>query len=230
VIPPSQPSTPIPEPRPFERLATIGSDLPRACWIWLIWGVGAGLWPVVGAPLALIAAMGAWWRVLALRSARLAAGSAGSSLWGRFWAWLALGSAVVGSVTAVEWCVAGIGVPWRPSPGLANACRLLVPLEMLVAAAWVGTEASERRSGWALVMLVLAAAAGLASGGVQVVDAIDTEALAGSRLVLVLTRAVMLGGAAVAVLLLADLVSRLMQALAHEAFDREHASSGSRMP
>ncbi len=230
MIPPTQPPTPLPEPRPFERLASIGSDLPRACWIWLIWGVGAGLWPAVGAPLALIAALGAWWRVMALRTARLTAGSAGSSSWCRIWTSVAWGSAVVGSVTAVEWCLAGIGVPWRPTAGLATTCRLLVSLEMLLAAAWVASEASERRSGWVLMLLALAATGGLASGCVQVVDALDADALAGSRPLLVLSRGVMLGGAAVAVLLLADLVGRLMQAMAHEAFEEEHPSSNPRLP
>lgn len=230
MIPPLQPPTPLPEPRPFERLASIGSDLPRACWIWLIWGVGAGLWPAVGAPLALIAALGAWWRVMALRTARLSAGSARSSGWCRIWTWVALGAAVVGSISAVEWCVAGVGVPWGPTAGLTNTCRLLVPLEMLLAAAWVASEASERRSGWVLMLLALAAAGGLASACVQVVDALDATALAGSRSMLVLSRVVMLGGAAVAVLLLADLVGRLMGAMAHDAFEEEHAPSRSRVP
>lgn len=218
------PPTPMPEPRPFERLALASSELPAACRLWLPVTLGGVILPWLGPLLVVLSMLGGWWRVIALRQVLAGSPWLRQSLLPRCWSlvaflWSSLGVAVSGSSVLLS-----LGMEPGVSPHhLLNAWRLLTVLELGVAMLWVVRESAARESRWVGLMMAAAAALLAVGGGIQWMVATRPEMLDGRRLLVFAMIAITLLSGAVAPLLIADGVGRVLTSETDEALDRESA-------
>ena len=216
------PATPLPQRRPFEKIAEGGSDLAVGCWASIPVVAGMLVWPFVGLPLGAIAAIGACWRVFGLLPvAWRELPGVQTSGWVRIWMLLAVGGTLIGAVAMAATLLATFGadLPW--SGALRDLWRTVTLMELLTAAVWVAGEALDRGSRWATVLMVVAGMALVLSAGLQVLVQMAPDALLQNRLMSVLLILFITGSGVLGVLLVADGASRVMASLCSDALEAE---------
>lgn len=188
--------------------------------------LGMPTWPIAGPPLAMLAAIGAWWRFLALRSISGALTDSRP----RLWQWLAAAGGVAGLAQGGLACLRGVGLEVPALDWLLPAWGVATIFEVLAAMTWVLVGSWERGSRWMAVPIGLAGTLMLAAVGAQAL-AVSTEGM--PRFVSVLLFAMMAVGGVAGPLLLGDAASRLAASLCSESLDEETeraASRGGRLP
>jgi len=182
---------------------------------------GMPVWPVVGGPLALVAAIGAWWRFMALRTITGAAHSSRP----RAWRSLALLGGVVGLAQGSITCLRGLGLPLPPIDWLLPAWAAVTAFEIATALLWVLQGSWERGSRWMVIPMGLAGTLMLASIGAQAL-AVGAEGMPRfvTALLLLMTAAGGVGGP----LLIGDGAGRLAATLCSESLDEETDLAASR--
>jgi len=216
------PATPLPQRRPFEKVAEGGSDLAVGCWASIPVAAGMIVWPCVGLPLGAIAAIGACWRVFGLFPvAWRQLPGVQTSGWVRIWMLLAVGGTLIGAVAMAATLLATFGadLPW--SGALRDLWRTVTLMELLTAAVWVAGEALDRGSRWATVLMGVAGTALVLSAGLQVLVRVAPDALLQNRLMAVLLILFITGSGVLGVLLVADGASRVMASLCSDALEAE---------
>lgn len=216
------PPTPLPEPRPFERLADSAVDLPKACLTWIPVTLGAVAWPLLGPPITFMAVLGGWWRVLALRQAVRASPGIRQSLLPRAWLGVAVVWGVLGVATVAAMISRSIGVdPGIPLRPLFEAWRLATLGELMLAMLWVTLEAWSRASLWLLGPMAAAAVALTVAAGLQWMIAIEPALLQQRRFILVAIFLGVIAGGLLAPMLISDGVGRVLKSESDEAFERD---------
>lgn len=188
--------------------------------------LGMPAWPVVGGPIALLAAIGAWWRVLALRSIDGALSASGP----RTWKLLAALGGLVGLAHGSLTCLRGLGVPIPPTDWMLPAWAAITAFEVAAAMLWVLRGSWERGSRWMGVPLGIAGTLMLGSIGAQ---SLAVNAEGAPRFVLALLFALTVVGGVAGPLLVGDGAARLAASLCSESLDEETeraASRGGRTP
>lgn len=216
------PATPLPQRRPFEKIAEGGSDLAVGCWTSIPVAAGILVWPHVGLPLGAIAAIGAYWRVFGLFPvAWRQLPGVQTSGWVRIWMLLAVSGTLIGAVAMAATLLATFGadLPW--SGALRDLWRTVTLLELLTAAVWVAGEALDRGSRWATVLMGVAGMALVLSAGLQVLVQVAPDALLQNRLMAVLLILSITGSGVLGVLLVADGASRVMASLCSDTLEAE---------
>lgn len=216
------PATPLPQRRPFEKIAEGGSDLAVGCWASIPVAAGMVVWPYVGLPLGAIAAIGACWRVFGLFPvAWRQLPGVQTSGWARIWMLLAVGGTLIGAVAIAVTLLATFGaeLPWAGA--LRDLWRTVTLMELLTAAVWVAGEALDRGSRWATVLMGMAGTALVLSAGLQVLVQVAPDALLQNRLMAVLLILFITGSGVLGVLLVADGASRVMASLCSDALEAE---------
>lgn len=216
------PSTPLPQLRPFEKIAEGGSDLTFGCWMSIPVAAGMLVWPYVGLPLGAIAAIGACWRIFGLLPVGWRAlPGARTSVWVRIWMLLAVSGVLLGLVAmgSTLFATFGADLPW--SGALRNLWRAVTLAELLTAIVWVAVEALDRNSRWALVLMGIAASALILSSGLQVLVQLVPDALLQRRIVAVLVLLCITASGVLGVLLVADGAGRVMASLCSDALEAE---------
>jgi len=216
------PPTPLPEPRPFERLADSAVDLPKACRFWIPATAGVIFWPLVGPVVALLAVLGAWWRGIAILQASRASPDLAGCLTFRLWGCGALAVAAFGAVAVTE-VVAGSFLGVRVAPWLLGWWWLATLGEIVMAVLWVAREALRRESRWVLLPLAGALTTLAVAAGLQLLAAAQPDLLSGRRLVVVATIAATALTGVIGPLLIADGIGRVLGSETEEAFERESA-------
>lgn len=189
--------------------------------MWIPMTLGMPTWPVVGGPIALIAAIGAWWRFLALRSIDGAVQVSRP----RAWKSLAALGGLVGLVQAALTCLRGLGVPLPEVEWLLPSWAAITALEVAAAMLWLLRGSWERGSRWMGVLLGIAGTVMLASTGAQTLAA---SADGAPRFVQALFVAVSVLGGVVGPLLIGDGAARLAVSLCSESLDEETERAMSR--
>ena len=188
--------------------------------------LGLPAWPVVGGPIALLAAIGAWWRFLALRSIGGAMPGSGT----RRWKALAAAGGLLGLVQGTMTCLSGLGFTLPAMPWLLSSWAAITAFEVAAAMLWVLRGSWERGSRWIVVPMGIAGTLMLASIGAQ---SLAASADGAPRFVVALLLAVTVVGGVSGPLLIGDGASRLAASLCSESLDEETeraASRGGRTP
>ncbi len=216
--PHSLPPTPPVQPRPFERLAALASDLPKGCLAMIPVVSGMVHWGLLGVVLTMLCVLGGFWRVLALHGISRA-GSA--DVLTRGW----LGIAVTGSLAGLAAFAGRVGgqdgplAEWTSAMDIAWRASSL--LELLLAVCWIGVGAVQRGSRWMLLLLGLAGIAIVCSVGSQAVLAWRGQTLADQPAVVALLALLALGGGVAGPAIVADGCARLLQSMTGETLDEE---------
>lgn len=224
-----RPSTPLPQRRPFEKIAEGGSDVTFGCWMSIPVAAGMLIWPYAGVPLGALAAIGAWWRVLGLFPvATRDLPGVRTSGWVRIWLLLALVGSMLGILAtgATLFGAFGADLPWAAA--LRDLWRAVTLVELVTAMVWVSVEALERESRWAVVLMGIAGVAVVLSAGLQVLVQLAPGTMLPSRPIAVLLILAITGSGALGVLLVADGASRVMASMCSEALEAESESPAGR--
>jgi hypothetical protein len=217
--------TPPPEERPFERLALGSAELSRACWTWIPVTTGlVGLrWAMVA--LTTIAALGGFWRCIALWEVRRSGMRDGLL---QCWfacaaAWAATGIAVTGVELLA---MAGlVEESLETSRGIWMAWRMLVGLEITIAVLWVVRESLQRQGIWLAALGGLGAALCALAVGTMATVAILGDRVPDRGLVPVLLGGLTLLSGIAGPLMVADGVGRVLQTISLESLDDETRES-----
>jgi len=177
--------------------------------------------PDIGPGAAILAVLGGWWRVQGLHQV-ISSGDAcvQTSGWSRIWWQSAILWSVFGSCTALALCAEGFGMdaPWATA--LRELWRLLTVVEMFAAAGWICSEASDRGSRWAMVLMMFAISALVVCAGLQIMLHVSPEIL-NNRLLAAITMLVIFASGITAPLLISDGASRMLQAISSDALENE---------
>jgi hypothetical protein len=214
---PSTP-TPLPQERPFERIALSSAELPRACWFWIPLTTGLIALPFLSVPMSAIVAMGGCWRYICLRHLRSAGVHDGMlELWRRVLGFWCITGLMLTGIRFVG-AVAGLPEPWAEVAGYAwMAWCLSAVVEWLLATAWIARGCVARESGWAAGLVGVGLAASMVAIAVQVLGL----QFPGKSVISVLLGGVGLVSGLAGPLLIADASARLLQSMASEQLDEE---------
>lgn len=217
---PELPPTPPPQLRAFERLANAASELSLGCWGWILVAIGAPVWPVVGGLLAMLAAVAAWWRFIALRAINGSVSGSGPAAWMGMSAVSGIAGTAFGSLS----CLRGLGIdlpmPEWPWP----LWTAITAFELAAAIVWVLRGSLERGSTWMALPMGLAATLLLAVIGAHAISVSIDDA---PRVVRVLLLGAVVVGGAAGPLLIADGAARLTLSLCSESLDEESEAAAS---
>lgn len=214
------PPTPLPEARPFERIALSSTELPRASCFWIPLTAGWVALPFWSVPLSAIVVLGGCWRYLCLRHLKAAGvADAGLDLWRKVIAiWCVAGFALTG--VRFAGAIVGLPEPWDAATDFAwNAWRLLVALELLIATVWTARGCVARDSTWAAVVVGAGFAACMVAIAAQML--VLRLHLPGKSLANVLLGAAVLLTGIAGPLLIADASARLLQSMSSEQLEEE---------
>jgi hypothetical protein len=214
------PPTPLPQARPFERIALSSTELPRASWFWIPLTTGWIALPFWSVPLSAIVVLGGCWRYLCLRHLK-AAGvqDAALDLWRRVIAiWCIAGFALTG--VRFAGAIVGLPEPWEAVTGYVwMGWCLLVTLELLIATAWTARGCVARDSAWAAAVVGAGFAACMVAIAVQVL--MIRLQLPGKNLANMLLGGVVLLAGIAGPVLIADASARLLQSMSSEQLEEE---------
>lgn len=184
---------------------------------------GMVVWPYVGLPLGILAAIGAWWRVAGLLPVAWHRGpGVDPAALVRAWLMVAVATATAGCLAMGLALLSSLGLelPWLAP--LREGWRAATMVELLLGAGWIAREAWERSSSWAAVLMGVAAACLLVSGTLQVAVHAAPDALLQPRALAAITMLGTVGCAGLAIMLVADGAGRVLSTMSSDSLDAEN--------